>query len=377
MISTYMDSEVDIETIMSPIINNFIIIKDASGLAYWPAIPVTTLDFMNTEEAYAIKTWAPGEITISGDFMQPEFSSNSWQSGWNYISYPRYWSNSVETALNSVVSNIKLLKDDSGNIVWPELGISTIENMEAGEGYLLKLYDAQEFSYDSNSDFYPEDWATGNNNSDVAQRFGIDLEYYESISKTSSNMTIGFPKSALSAQEGDELAVFDELGNIVGISKLTSENNYVVVWGDDEDLVEKSGMLSGEKMSFQLWKKSSNEIFDIIPSWREGDDLFSVNGINVAESIIVEPLIESGLTINCYPNPASDYVNIELNSSNETNSFIYLIDNLGKVIYHSNYLLNSGVNRIIIPLDNVSNGIYYIEVKGDNFIERLKFDVLY
>ena len=34
----------------------------------------------------------------------------------------------------------------------------------------------------------------------------------------------------------------------------------------------------------------------------EGDDLFSVNGINVAESIIVEPLIESGLTINCYPN---------------------------------------------------------------------------
>ena len=60
-------------------------------------------------------------------------------------------------------------------------------------------------------------------------------------------MTIGFPKSALFAQEGDELAVFDELGNIVGISKLTSENNYVVVWGDDEDLVEKSGMLSGEK----------------------------------------------------------------------------------------------------------------------------------
>ena len=41
--------------------------------------------------------------------------------------------NSVETALNSVVSNIKLLKDDSGNIVWPELGISTIENMEAGK----------------------------------------------------------------------------------------------------------------------------------------------------------------------------------------------------------------------------------------------------
>ena len=45
MISTYATID-DVETIMSPIINNFIIIKDASGLAYWPAIPVTTLDFM-------------------------------------------------------------------------------------------------------------------------------------------------------------------------------------------------------------------------------------------------------------------------------------------------------------------------------------------
>ena len=190
-------------------------------------------------------------------------------------------------------------------------------------------------------------------------------------------MTIGFPKSTLSVEEGDELVVFDELGNMVGVSKLTADNNYVVVWGDDEDLIEKSGLLVGENMSFQLWKKSSNEIFNIIPSWKEGGDSFTVNGINIAESIIIEPLVESGLTINCYPNPASDYVNIELNSSNEANSIIYLIDNLGKVIHHSNYLLNSGVNRIIIPLDNVSNGIYYIEVKGDNFIERFKLDVLY
>ena len=190
-------------------------------------------------------------------------------------------------------------------------------------------------------------------------------------------MTIGFPKSAFSAQEGDELAVFDELGNMVGVSKLTAENNYVVVWGDDEDLVEKSGLLVGEKMSFQLWKKSSGEIFNIIPSWKEGDDLFSINGINIAESIIIEPVIDGGLTVNCYPNPASDYVNVELNSSIETNSEIYLVDNLGKVIYYSNYLLNSGVNRIVIPLDNVSKGIYYLEVLGNNFVERVKIDVLY
>ena len=43
MISTYMNSDEGVESIMSPILNNFIIIKDASGLVYWPAIPVSTL----------------------------------------------------------------------------------------------------------------------------------------------------------------------------------------------------------------------------------------------------------------------------------------------------------------------------------------------
>ena len=68
MISTYMNSNEDVESIMSPILNNFIIIKDASGLVYWPAIPVSTLDNLNTQEAYAIKTWSPEEINVLGDF---------------------------------------------------------------------------------------------------------------------------------------------------------------------------------------------------------------------------------------------------------------------------------------------------------------------
>ena len=70
-------------------------------------------------------------------------------------------------------------------------------------------------------------------------------------------------------------------------------------------------------------------------------------------------------------------MNVELNTSYETDSDIYLVDNLGKVIYYSNYLLNTGVNRIVIPLDNVSKGIYYIEVKASNFVQRVKIDVLY
>tara|TARA_Y100000589_G_scaffold97018_1_gene91587 strand:+ start:5944 stop:11133 length:5190 start_codon:yes stop_codon:yes gene_type:complete len=382
MISTYMNSNNDVESIMSPILNNFIIIKDASGLVYWPAIPVSTLDNLNTQEAYAIKTWAPEEINISGDFVQPEFTINQWVEGWNFISYPRYWSNSVETSLSTVLSDIKLLKDDSGNIFWPELGINTMSNMEAGEGYLLKLNSGSGFSFDSNSDYYPENpfdavSPGGSISTDFGARYGYDIENFETPMSTYSNMTIGFPESSLNAEDGDELAVFDELGNLVGVSKLESGNNYIVVWGDDEETIDKDGLLVGEEMTFQLWKKQENKLLNIVPDWSEGGDIFSVNGINIAESVVVEISNTVITSMNCFPNPASSFVNLEFSIENDSKLDIILVDNLGKLVYSNSSLFNSGVNRITLPLDNVSKGIYYIEVRGVDFVERLKLDVLY
>ena len=381
MISTYMNSNNDVESIMSPILNNFIIIKDASGLVYWPAIPVSTLDNLNTQEAYAIKTWAPEEISISGDFVQPEFTSNQWAEGWNFISYPRYWSNSVETSLSTVLSDIKLLKDDSGNIFWPELGINTMSNMEAGEGYLLKLNIGYDFSFDSNSDYYPENpfdaiAPGGSISSEVGARYGSDIENFELPVTTYLNMTIGFPVSSLNVEDGDELAVFDQLGNLVGVSKLKSGNNYIVVWGDDEETIDKDGLLVDEKMIFKLWKKQEDKIFIIIPQWSEGGDNFSVNGINIAESVNIEFTNKIISSINCYPNPASSFVNIEFSIENDSKLDISLVDNLGKLVYNNSSSYNSGISRINLPLDNVSKGIYYIEVRGVDFVERIKLDVL-
>ena len=44
------------------------------------------------------------------------------------------------------------MKDDSGNLYWPQLAINTIGQMEAGEGYVLRVLSDQEFNYPSNSD---------------------------------------------------------------------------------------------------------------------------------------------------------------------------------------------------------------------------------
>ena len=190
-------------------------------------------------------------------------------------------------------------------------------------------------------------------------------------------MTIGFPEASLNVEDGDELAVFDQSGNLVGVSKLESGNNYIVVWGDDEETIDKDGLVVGEEMIFQLWKKQEDKTFNIIPEWSEGNDNFSVNGINIAESIVIENTNKTITTINCFPNPASSFVNVEFSLESDSKLDIRLMDNLGKLIYYNTSLFNSGVNRIVLPLDNVSKGIYYIEVKGLDFVERIKFNVLY
>ena len=123
--------------------------------------------------------------------------------------------------------------------------------------------------------------------------------------------------------------------------------------------------------------KQENKLFDIVPEWSEGDDSFSINGINIAESVIVEISNTAITSMNCFPNPASSFVNLEFSIENDSKLDISLVDNLGKLVYSNSSLFNSGVNRITLPLDNVSKGIYYIEVRGVDFVERLKLDVLY
>ena len=127
---------------------------------------------------------------------------------------------------------------------------------------------------------------------------------------------------------------------------------------------------------FKLWKKQEDKIFIIIPQWSEGSDNFSVNGINIAESVNIEFNNKIISSINCYPNPASSFVNIEFSIENDSKLDISLVDNLGKLVYNNSSLYNSGISRINLPLDNVSKGIYYIEVRGVDFVERIKLDVL-
>jgi hypothetical protein len=375
MISTYISTEETVQSIFSPVSEELIIVKDANGSVYWPDWAINTLTNLNTNDAYAVKTWGPNEIIVSGEFMQPEDILFDF-SGWNYISYPRYFPEDVDIVLSAAEGNIKLLKDDSGNLYWPELGLNTIGEMESGEGYILKVIGDQNFTYPSNSDFV--DAVDGATN---AGRYGLaQPSYYTGIQKTNSNMTIGLLADAwvdFDIQSGDELAVFDTEGNLVGVSVLEDENNAVVVWADDESSQEKDGMLNGEEFVFELWRESSNKLFDLQMEWKEGTDYYNINGINIASMITVQQKSDNYLDyVSCYPNPNAGEFSLEFSLNSDDYISISVFNSIGEKVYFlSNQMMEKGVHNLPFSLSYLTQGLYYIELRSTYDYKSIIIDI--
>ena len=364
IISTYMYTDEGVESLCAPIGDDLIILKDALEGVYWPGV-VQTLENMTVENAYAIKTWAPHEMTVVGQFIQPE--EISWLlDGWNYISYPRYFPEEVDIALADLNGNLKIVKDDSGNLYWPELGINTIGEMEAGEGYVLKVFNAQNFNYPSNSDNV--DAVDGSTTSQG--RIGLHQTVnYPDIEKTNSNMVIGLPLDSwvdFELEYGDELAVFDSYGEMVGVSVLDNDNNVVVIWADDYSSSYKDGMLEYEQFTIELWDQSSDTHYNLNIEWLEGSDYFSVNGINIAASIVLEKKYDNNVEyISCFPNPSSGDVSLEFYLIEDDYISVTIFNAIGERVYVlNNSWFNQGLNNIPISLSNLRQGLYYMELQS-------------
>ena len=240
----------------------------------------------------------------------------------------------------------------------------------------IKVNDHQDFTYRSNSDGV--DAVDGET---IAGRYGLlQPSYYSGVQKTNSNMTIGLPIDSwvdFNIQYGDELAVFDTEGNLVGVSVLEDGNNGVVVWADDESSKEKDGMLSGEEFVFQLWQESSNTLFDIEIDWKEGLDYYHTNGINIASIITVQQKADNYFEyISCYPNPNAGEFSLEFSLYADDYISISIFNSIGEKVYALNHqIMDKGVHNLPFSLSHLTQGLYYIELRSTNDYKNIMIDI--
>lgn len=67
-----------------------------------------------------------------------------------------------------------------------------------------------------------------------------------------------------------------------------------------------------------------------------------------------------------YPSPATTMGTLEINLNDNSKVDINLLNAVGQVVYTTNVAGNAGVNKIDLNLNNLSNGIYFYQIKAGN-----------
>ncbi|MBT3209063.1 MAG: T9SS type A sorting domain-containing protein [Bacteroidetes bacterium] len=94
----------------------------------------------------AVETFSGYNFFLSQGFQQPldyqlsHFQNITLNEGWSMIStFIDKESESISTVFQPVVSDVIIIKDETGNIYWPQYGIDAIGYMGIGKGYSVNM----------------------------------------------------------------------------------------------------------------------------------------------------------------------------------------------------------------------------------------------
>jgi hypothetical protein len=363
--STFISPEDgSLETVLGGVVNDLIIMKGENGSVYWPTLGINTISNLSNGEGYQIKMGSGSLLEIEGDLIPSDFEMFM-PEGWSYIAYLHQDAFGAESMMQPLSDNLVILKDGAGSVYWPFIGVNALGGgsgmMMPGLGYQIKVLSNTTFQYPSAS----------------AGRFAENptpiypLTKFTKSTNTGSNMTIGIPVDSWEAipAMGDEIAAYSENGLLVGSVTYTGEATALTVWGDDVTTDEVEGLLEGELISFELWRKSEDKIEDIkIQTWVEGDNVYSVNGIAIAGNIST---IVSGMGCELYPNvpnPFSASTSISFFTPDRGEVMIGVYDMLGnlvKELTNDNY--NAGMYMLEFSSEDVAPGTYFVRMTTAGF----------
>ena len=291
MFSTYMlATDMDMQNMLSPIVDDVVIAKNNEGLAYLPEWGFNGVGDLQVGQGYQIKLLAANEITVVGEYMLPEENPIALTAGWNMIGYLRLEGADAAAILEGVNAsgNLVIAKDYNGSAYLPEWDFNGIGDMVPGQGYQLKINNDDVLQYLSNDESYRLSSVEVTEN---------NVSHFSKVVATDNNMTVVIEYAAWDVlpTEGSEVAAFDKAGNLIGSAIYSSPVTVVTVWGDDAMTSEKEGSLVSEAVSFKVFT-SGNVLDFTVTEWAEGSSTYNVDAINVASSIEINTVVADAIS---------------------------------------------------------------------------------
>ena len=226
MFSTYMIADdMDMASVLSPIIDKVIIAKNNSGAAYLVEWNFNGVGDLLVGQGYQIKTTEVVELEVSGAYAFPEENPVDLTGGWNMIGYLRTEAAAADAVMADInaTGNLVIAKDYNGAAYLPEWNFNGIGDMVPGQGYQLKTNNADVLQYLSNDDSYRMSAMEVTEN---------NVSHFAKVVATDNNMTVVIEDAAWDTlpTEGSEIAAFDKNGNMVGSAIYFSPVTVVTIW---------------------------------------------------------------------------------------------------------------------------------------------------
>jgi PKD repeat protein len=136
----------DIELVMSPAIQELIIMYNLEGEMLFPDEEINTIINWDILSGYVIKTTGETEITLCG--LDPDDKTIQLDVGWNLVPVLSSVDVSVAALFDGLMNKLVIIKEVAGyRLFYPEFGINTLDHFEPGKAYLIKVSEATILSY--------------------------------------------------------------------------------------------------------------------------------------------------------------------------------------------------------------------------------------
>ncbi|MCK9204739.1 MAG: YCF48-related protein [Bacteroidales bacterium] len=353
-----------VENMFTPVVDNLTILQNLTSV-YWPAENINTIGNFDNGSGYAIKMTEVTELSICG----PSYTGKtlSLSAGWHYLPVLSQFAVSAMDLFASHLDDIVIVQDLIGDqVIWPEMGIYTLETLEPGKAYKIKLNNGIDITF--------PDWKNQPGNQKIV-RYNTLTTHWGTFSMTPSTQVTALLTEAMGEiQMGDEIGAFGQDGTLFGYMTVaqTSQNQVVVLFGDDTLTGSPDGYSEGEPVTFKLYRPMTGKEYNLIAEYRP--DLSNPTGQYYSSSfgaIRHATLIMVGTEelqygkIRIYPNPASEVVRVSVPEN--TGMVVTIYDALGNQVLDGAFS-----NPASLDVSSLASGIYLIKVKTDNLVENRK-----
>jgi len=379
-----------IDSVMAPIINNLVIIKNSAGQTYMPSYGINEIGDIDFREGYQVNLKNAQPLKVIGLPVDPT-TPILLSTGWSIISYLPEVPIDVATALSSIEDQLIVAKDNAGRTYLPGFGINTIGYMLPNQGYQVDMTAPDTLIYPESGSVSPEMIA------DAPKWEMVKAEHFQSVSNTGTNSIIVITKEnppkfsdGQLLKLGDEIGMFTNSGICAGVVVWQGVNAAITVWGDDSQTDNVDGFKSGEQFNCRVWQKSTgNTYFARLNLLGEHSASYQTNGFYVVKELTVdlatkvtgydESFLPSKFKLlQNYPNPFNMETTIEFHLPVKTTLELSVYDLKGQKLtklLHTN--MSAGYHKIYWDgKDNrgryVASGVYFYRLKSNSFIKTRK-----